>query len=98
MSDAPKPIPILEAIDAARKALADLLACLDDTIHRRDALWNIDDVANFLGLSTRAVRSLVQRDKDFPPPIELSEKAHRWFPADVARYARNKQRSNGEPQ
>lgn len=74
--------------------LADrIVAALEKHKRKRldETLWNIDQIAEWLGLSKVSVESRVVTRPDFPKalrPVDSKQAQRRWFASDVLEWAR----------
>jgi len=49
-----------------------------------DKLWTVDDIADFLSLSSSSVRQRVVTKPNFPKPIyPVDSRTRRWLPPEV---------------
>jgi predicted DNA-binding transcriptional regulator AlpA len=56
-------------------------------------LWGVNEVADFLKISTSSVHSAVfnkKRNPDFPPPVVIPTGGRRWFKNDVIEWAKSR--------
>lgn len=78
---------ITERVEAVSKSkdVQMLLEMIDAFQAQRDKdrYWSIDEVAQYLGVSTTTVTRSFIRDPRFPRPIRLGRGARRWLSSEV---------------
>jgi predicted DNA-binding transcriptional regulator AlpA len=53
-----------------------------------DRLWTVDDIADFLSLSSSSVRQRIVTKPNFPKPIHpVNSRTRRWIPPEVKTWA-----------
>lgn len=79
--------------DAIDHLIERLVVALDQRKPKKlnETLWNVDQIADWLGLSKVSVETRVVTRPDFPKalrPVDSKQAQRRWFASDVHEWAR----------
>jgi predicted DNA-binding transcriptional regulator AlpA len=54
----------------------------------KDALWNTDDIANYMRLTKPSVHSHVINKKGFPAPVIIPTGGKRWYAREIKEWVK----------
>lgn len=88
----PETIDHKEMTELVEKSIADMLGALKDLKLKED-LWGIDDVCEFLNLSSETIYRIIREDKDKLPYFKITQKIFKFEREEIYKWAEGKKKN-----